>query len=67
MTGYNKYFLANKDLWNKRIIIHKDSGFYDVAGFKKGKNALTQIELKELGDVKGKKCCICNVISEWIV
>ncbi len=55
MMDYNKYFETNKDLWNKRTIIHKDSAFYDVAGFKAGKNILTPIELKELGDVKGKK------------
>jgi SAM-dependent methyltransferase len=55
MTDYNKYFQANKDLWDKRTAIHKDSSFYDVIGFKSAKNVLTPIELKELGDVKGKK------------
>jgi 2-polyprenyl-3-methyl-5-hydroxy-6-metoxy-1,4-benzoquinol methylase len=55
MTDYNKYIEANKTLWNKRTAIHKDSAFYDVAGFKAGKNVLTPIELSELGDVKGKK------------
>jgi SAM-dependent methyltransferase len=54
MTDYTKYFSANKDLWNKRTIIHKDSTFYDVAGFKAGKNVLTPIELTELGVVQGK-------------
>jgi SAM-dependent methyltransferase len=55
MTDYNKYIEANKTLWNKRTAIHKDSSFYDVAGFKAGKNVLTPIELSALGDVKGKK------------
>jgi len=55
MTDYNKYFSANKDLWNKRTAIHKDSSFYDLNGFKNGKNVLTPIELNELGDIKGKK------------
>jgi 2-polyprenyl-3-methyl-5-hydroxy-6-metoxy-1,4-benzoquinol methylase len=55
MTDYDKYFEANKNLWNKRTSIHKDSTFYDVAGFKAGKNVLTPIELKELGDVKRKR------------
>lgn len=55
MENYNQYFSANKDLWNQRTAIHKDSLFYDVAGFKSGKNVLTPIELKEVGDVKGKK------------
>ena len=53
--SYEKYFSANKELWNKRTAIHKDSSFYDVAGFKKGTNVLTPIELNELGEVKGKK------------
>jgi 2-polyprenyl-3-methyl-5-hydroxy-6-metoxy-1,4-benzoquinol methylase len=35
--------------------VHKDSSFYDLAGFKAGKNVLTPIELNELGDVNGKK------------
>ena len=38
-----------------RTAIHKDSSFYDVDGFRRGKNVLTAIELKELGDVQGKK------------
>ena len=49
-----KYFKANKECWNGRVSFHKDSSFYDVAGFKKGKNVLNDIELSELGDVSGK-------------
>jgi SAM-dependent methyltransferase len=55
MENYEQYFSANKELWNQRTVIHKDSSFYDAAGFKAGKNVLTPIELKELGDVNGKK------------
>ena len=55
MTDLKQYFAANKKLWNKRTLIHKDSAFYDVAGFKKGKTSLKEIELKEVGNVKGKK------------
>lgn len=51
---YTDIFRANKELWNKRTVIHKDSSFYDVAGFKAGVNSLTPIELKEVGDVTGK-------------
>jgi SAM-dependent methyltransferase len=54
MEDYNQYFEANKELWNQRTAVHKDSTFYDVAGFKAGANSLTPIELKEVGDVKGK-------------
>ena len=48
------YFKSNKDLWNKRAAIHKSSDFYDLDGFRKGKNVLNKIELTELGDVSGK-------------
>ena len=54
MKGNNEYFEANKQLWNQRTAIHKDSDFYDLAGFKAGANVLAQIELSEVGDVKGK-------------
>jgi len=50
----NKYFEANKNLWNKRVAIHKKSDLYEVEEFKKGKSSLQHIELEELGDVKGK-------------
>jgi 2-polyprenyl-3-methyl-5-hydroxy-6-metoxy-1,4-benzoquinol methylase len=55
MSDYKEYFDANKELWNKRTAVHKDSAFYDVASFKQGNNMITPIELNELGDVKGKK------------
>jgi SAM-dependent methyltransferase len=49
-----KYFDANKSVWNKKVSFHFKSDFYDVAGFRKGKSSLHFIELEELGDVKGK-------------
>jgi SAM-dependent methyltransferase len=52
MKDMNEYFEANKDLWNQRTAVHKDSAFYDLAGFKAGANVLTPIELNEIGDVK---------------
>ncbi len=48
------YFEANRLLWNQRTLVHKDSDFYDLTSFRKGEDVLTPIELKELGDVKGK-------------
>jgi 2-polyprenyl-3-methyl-5-hydroxy-6-metoxy-1,4-benzoquinol methylase len=55
MQEHKEYFEANRDLWNQRTIVHKNSSFYNLAGFKAGENVLTRIELSELGDVKGKK------------
>ena len=54
MENYGAYFTANKLSWNKRTAVHKDSAFYDLGSFKKGKTSLNKIELDELGDVKGK-------------
>jgi len=48
------YLEINKEAWNKRTEIHVKSKFYDVDGFLKGKNVLNEIEINELGDVKGK-------------
>jgi SAM-dependent methyltransferase len=55
MENYNQYFSANKDLWNQRTAVHKDSSFYNLVGFKAGENVLNPIELNELGNVEGKK------------
>ena len=54
MTNEKRWFEANKELWNQRTALHKDSAFYDLQGFKDGKNVLTPIELNEVGEVKGK-------------
>lgn len=55
MSEHKQYFEANKELWNKRTVVHKDSSFYNLEGFKKGDTVLTPIELNELTDVAGKK------------
>lgn len=54
MEKDQSWFEANRASWNKRAAVHKDSSFYDLEGFKKGKTSLNSIELEELGDVKGK-------------
>lgn len=54
MNDLQSYFSANKASWNKRTVVHKNSVFYDLEGFKKGKTSLNKIELEELGNVKGK-------------
>jgi len=54
MKNYNKYFEANKKIWNKRVDINFNSDFYSNEEFRKTKNSLNSIELNELGDVSGK-------------
>jgi SAM-dependent methyltransferase len=51
---FQKYFDANKSLWNKRVAYHKESELYDVESFRNGKTSLQHIELEEVGNVKGK-------------
>ena len=52
--NHHDHFEANRQLWNQRTLVHKDSAFYDLEGFKRGDTALRSIELGEMGDVKGK-------------
>ena len=54
MSDQEKYFEANKSIWNQRTSVHKDSSFYNLEGFKGGKNSLAPIEISEIGEVKGK-------------
>ena len=54
MENDQHYFDVNKNSWNKRTVVHKDSAFYDLAAFKKGETALNRVELEALGNVKGK-------------
>lgn len=51
----NKYFKANKKIWNAWTAINSSSELYDVDGFKQGKCSLLGIELEEVGDVQDKK------------
>ena len=55
MEKYRHYFDENKNLWNQRTAIHKDSSFYDVDSFLEGKSSLNEIERSELGDVSNLK------------
>ena len=51
----NKYLQANQKRWDQLTIEHEHSEFYDLDGFKKGKDRLRSIELSELGNVEGKE------------
>jgi len=45
---------ANLDAWNQMARIHAASREYRLAEFKAGENVLKPIELREVGDVRGK-------------
>lgn len=44
----------NRANWNERTRAHAASDFYDVTGFKAGRNTLNQFERAAVGDVRGK-------------
>jgi SAM-dependent methyltransferase len=44
----------NKTMWNALVDSHVKSAFYDVAGFKAGKDWLRPLEIEEVGDVHSK-------------
>ena len=50
----NKYRQANQKRWERLALEHENAPFYDLEGFKAGKDRLRSIELSELGDVAGK-------------
>jgi SAM-dependent methyltransferase len=54
MPNHDNHFESNRAAWNLRTELHKGSEFYDVEAWKKGKEVLTPIELREVGDVAGK-------------
>ena len=50
----DEYLQANQKLWNEWTEEHEKSPFYDLEGFKAGKERLKSVELDEVGDVHGK-------------
>ena len=50
----DEYLQANQRLWDQWTTEHEKSPFYDLAGFRAGKDRLRSIELSELGNVAGK-------------
>jgi len=49
-----KYFEANKKLWNERVGVHSKSALYNLEGFKSGQTSLQPVELKEMGNLNEK-------------
>lgn len=48
------YKRINRETWNEKTDVHIASDFYDMTGFRAGKNSLNGIELELLGDISGK-------------
>ncbi len=45
---------VNRERWNELAALHARSEFYDLDGFRAGKETLRPLEVAELGDVTGK-------------
>jgi SAM-dependent methyltransferase len=54
MEPETDYLEKNRQLWNARTDVHLESEFYDLKSFLQGRSSLNEIELKLLGDLKGK-------------
>ncbi|MFW9835174.1 MAG: class I SAM-dependent methyltransferase, partial [Candidatus Thorarchaeota archaeon] len=54
LTNHEKFFEANRDLWDKFAKINYESEMYKVRDFIDGKTSLNSIELEEVGEVQGK-------------
>jgi len=54
MKDLEKYYDANRTMWDQFAKINVESKSYKTKEFLKGETALNSIELEELGDVKGK-------------
>ncbi|MFC5822253.1 class I SAM-dependent methyltransferase [Nonomuraea insulae] len=50
----NDYLQVNRANWNARVPIHVGSAFYDVEGFKAGRDPLRPFEIDEVGEVAGR-------------
>jgi SAM-dependent methyltransferase len=48
------YIEANRRHWDELVDLNARSSFYDLEGFKRGNSALSDIEVRELGDVAGR-------------
>ncbi|MGH3328206.1 MAG: hypothetical protein ACRDPT_10505 [Streptomycetales bacterium] len=50
-----EWLTVNRVRWDERVPIHLTSPFYDVAGFRTGRDPLRGFEVAEVGDVRGKR------------
>lgn len=54
MKELDKYYEANRKMWDQFAKINVDSKTYKTQSFLEGTTSLNSIELEEVGDVKGK-------------
>ncbi len=66
--GETGKMLTNKKYWNERASIHAESDFYRIDELVSGISSLTDYEINELGDLKGKRIAHlqCHIGTETI-
>ena len=59
------YLAANQALWDTWTSYHIASQFYNVVGFKAGRDSLTPLPWLDLVTYAANRCSTCNAISAW--
>lgn len=54
MSGSPGWLDANREFWDERVPLHLGSDFYDVEGFRAGRDTIPRHHVVELGDVCGQ-------------
>jgi SAM-dependent methyltransferase len=54
MAEYRSLMDINRARWNEMVPIHRDSAFYDLDGFRRGRTTVDDVAMGLLGDVAGK-------------
>jgi len=54
MRDVDDYLRSNREMWDEWADLHVGSEFYGVEAFLAGRCALNDVEVRELGDVRGK-------------
>ena len=55
MTGHRSEMDINRARWNELVPAHRDSAFYDLDGFRAGRNSVDNLSMELLGDIVGKR------------
>jgi len=49
-----EWLASNQAMWDARVPLHTASGWYDLDGFRSGRLALDDLELRGVGDIRGR-------------
>jgi SAM-dependent methyltransferase len=55
LTVVNEWLELNRSNWDSRVPVHVASSFYDLDGFRSGRDTIGPLQAAEVGDVTGKR------------